>query len=121
MKLRIIKNAKGMELSINMLVIVALAIFALFLIIGFVIGGFGFFTGIFKEISGKDPVEVIKIKCDTSFTNWGSAGRPEIKVDDAWYKRLCAEKTDVDQNNDRQYTDADIYKCSDYVSVNCPS
>ncbi|HIJ98335.1 TPA: hypothetical protein H1005_00115 [archaeon] len=125
------RNKKGVELSINMLVIVALAVFALFLIIGFVIGGFSFFRDIFGGFTERSPEEVAQIKCQTAHTNWKNLGSPEIRnvPGDRWYKDLCADRYDIDFNKDGvKGVNADgtpkdstevSYQCTQYVSVDC--
>lgn len=121
-----IRNKKGMELSINMLVIVALAIFSLFLIIGFVLGGFSYFKGIFGGISAT-PEQVAQTKCEISLNSYlnryerGAANAPEKLVAD-----LCDERVDVDFDgdgisggtaDDPKDPDDRRYTCSSYVDT----
>ena len=120
MKKYTFRNKKGVELSINMLVIVALAVFALFLIIGFVVGGFSFFSDIFRGFTERSPTEVAQLKCQTAHTNWKNAGSPEIVNDDRWDIQLCNDRMDIDFNNDGVKDDIDVYQCTQYVAVDCP-
>ena len=96
------KNKKGQGLSINTLVIIALAVFVIFLVIGFVTSGWSFFTSKFQvaKVTGED---VAKSKCDTWCASWQSAGRPDVGTSGYWYDRLCAERFDVDINGDGVY------------------
>jgi hypothetical protein len=57
------KKAQG--ISINMIVIIALAVFTIFLIMGFATGGWSYFTGAFKGATGgSGGYDTAKIRCD---------------------------------------------------------
>ncbi len=122
------RNKKGVELSINMLVIVALAVFALFLIIGFVLGGFGFFRSLFGEVTKQKPEELAQINCERSLTGWKNTGSPDI-AGSRWEDELCKQRYDIDFNNDGikgldangdPKDAADSYSCSpQYVRAPC--
>ena len=123
---RSIRNKKGMELSINMLVIVALAIFSLFLLVGFVLGGFSYFKGIFGSVSTQ-PSEVAKVKCQSDLLSARNIyrGNPVPATSKA-FEQLCDERFDVDFNNngltgvnpDGTAKDpGESYECSSYVDT----
>ena len=128
-----LRNKRGIELSINMLVIISLAVFSLFLIIGFVLGGFSFFRDIFGGFTQRSPDEVAQVKCQTAYTNWKNAGSPDIVSGNRWGEQLCGDRWDVDFDNDgvsgtttdttgnivqKDPTDTS-YVCSTYVPIDC--
>ena len=97
-----IKGPKGQGISINMLVVIALAVFAVFLVIGFMTGGFSYFAGAFGEITkGTAGEESARIKCQQFCASYISAGSPEFTAGDSsyWDERLCAPRYDIDLNN----------------------
>jgi len=59
-------NKKGQGISINMLIIIALAVFTVFLVLGFMSGGWSYFAGAFKGVAGGSGsgMETAKVKCD---------------------------------------------------------
>lgn len=118
-------NKKGMELSINLLVIVALAVFALFLIIGFVLGGFSYFKNIFGGLSAT-PGQVAQTKCEIALNGYlnkfqrGAPGAPSDVI-----ASLCDDRYDIDLNgngvsgldNGVPKDPNDRYSCKQYVDT----
>jgi len=99
---------KGQGLSINMLVIIALAIFVIFLVLGFLTGGWKYFAGMFGSATkGAGGYEVAKIKCDNWCLTYQQAGCPAgyLKT------RLTAEHSfATDTNEDGEFNDC--YSCA---------
>ena len=111
-----------MELSINMLVIVAMAIFTLFLIVGFVLGGFSYFKGLFGGVSSQ-PTEVAKINCQRDLLSAQNIyGDNPAPADSRADKNLCQPRDDVDFDGDGKKGDNDpderTYECGEYVDTN---
>ena len=107
------KSKKGQGLSINTLVIIALAVFVIFLVIGFVTSGWGYFTNLFGGTLKHDPVETARTKCNQWCATWQATGTPEVTDNDYWDKRLCDERRDrgIDFDNDGVIDSADGYSC----------
>ncbi|HIK02225.1 TPA: hypothetical protein H1012_00065 [archaeon] len=120
------RNKKGMELSINMLVIVAMAIFTLFLIVGFVLGGFSYFKGIFGGVSST-PDQVAQTKCEISLNSYlNRYERGATNVPQNIRDQLCADRVDVDFDgdgisggtvDDPKDLDDRTYDCQNYVDT----
>ncbi len=102
-------NNKGQGLPIGTLVLIALAVFVLFLIIGFVTSGWSFFSGKFGLIKEGTSAEDVAInKCQTWCASWESAGQP---TSGTYYDRLCNIHNDLDLNGDGTIDNADEYSC----------
>ncbi len=118
MKRRIFRNRKAVELSINMLVIVALAVFALFLIIGFVLGGFDFFRKIFFGLSSQ-PEQVAQTKCQTDWQSYQNIyGDKAVDASSQWADKLCKDRFDVDFNGDGKVGEDNgeqSFNCKSYI------
>lgn len=103
------RNKKSQGMSIRMIVIIAIAVFVLFLVIGFVTGGWAYFANLLKggTTSGS---EAASLNCERWCTGWINKGCPS---DDAYYDKqvnvIC--HTDVDFDNDGTN---DPYYCKDY-------
>jgi len=136
MKKYAFRNKKGVELSINMLVIVALAVFALFLIMGFVIGGFDFFKKLFWGISTQ-PEDIAKLNCQKDLNSYRNVYEDrQVDSTSDWNALLCGNRYDVDFNGNgkrgqtieggvAESTDPELeraYSCVNYVDVSdiCP-
>jgi len=128
-------NKKGQGISINVLVILALAVFSVFLVIGFITGGFSFFAGAFGEVTkATSGDESARLNCEQSCTSYLTSGSPS-PVSDFWKEKLCEDRFEIDLNGDglRGRTlpdgspnDADAYKCSRYLTLgkcgmSCPN
>jgi len=70
------KKAQG--ISINMIVVIAIAVFVVFLVLGFATGGWSYFAGAFGGATkGIGGYESAKIKCDQWCISYQSAGCPD--------------------------------------------
>ncbi len=109
------KNNKGQGLPIGTLVLIALAVFVLFLIIGFVTSGWSFFSGKFGLIKeGTSGYDEAANKCQTWCSQWVSTGKPGTDENgylisgSTWYARLCSSHSDIDLDGDGT---EDTYSC----------
>ena len=98
---------KGQGLSINMLVIIALAIFVIFLVLGFLTGGWKYFAGMFGAATkGGGGYDAAKIKCDQWCNSYRDAGCPGGYM---WTRLTSQQDFGSDTNNDGQMNDC--YNC----------
>jgi len=104
------RNNKAQGLSISTLVIIALAVFVIFLVIGFVTSGWSFFTSKFGAVKGEE-LDAARIKCNTICASYTAQGSPEIGPEDTWDVALCQARTDFDLNNDGIKDDFDEFTC----------
>ena len=67
---------KAQGISINMIVIIALAVFVVFLVMGFVTGGWSYFAGAFKGATGGTggSYDAARIRCDQWCETYKSTG-----------------------------------------------
>jgi hypothetical protein len=71
-------NKKAQGISINMIVVIAIAVFVVFLVLGFASGGWNYFAGAFGSATkGTGGYEAAKIKCDTWCTSYQGGGCPD--------------------------------------------
>lgn len=108
-----IENEKGQGISINMLIIIALAVFAVFLILGFVSGGWSYFAGAFGQATkGTGGAESAEIRCKTSCATWITAGCPGSATDPTYsWKKVHNAQEGLDFNGDGIIGDDDKYYC----------
>ena len=72
------KTRKAQGISINMIVIIAIAVFVVFLVLGFMTGGWQYFAGAFGSATkGTGGYEAANIKCTQWCTSYQSAGCPD--------------------------------------------
>ncbi|MFH1424456.1 MAG: hypothetical protein ABIG20_02110 [archaeon] len=106
---------KGQGLSINMLVVIALAVFVIFLVFGFLTGGWSYFAGAFGGLTQQGEMDIARSKCQTDCTLYITQGRPlidENDADDYWNKKLLQTRNDVDTNGDGIVDQSDkSYSC----------
>jgi len=95
---------KAQGISINMIVVIAIAVFVVFLVLGFVSGGWQYFAGSFGSATkGTGGFEAAKIKCDTWCTSYQSSGCP---TDGYARNRLYnTQFHGADTNNDGELND----------------
>lgn len=105
-----ISNRKAdIGISINMVVIIALAVFAVFLIMGFVTGGWSYFTGAFKGATGgTGGYEAAKIRCDQFCVSYQGAGCPTSGY--AFERLKQSQAFGYDTNNDG-VSNNDFFSC----------
>ena len=104
---------KAQGLSINMLVIIALAVFVVFIVLGFTTGGWTKFAGLFSASttgtgSGEEGV---RITCETHCTQYANALRPKIQQNDVWYNKLVGDTMNIDLDGNGILDSADTYHC----------
>ncbi len=106
-------NKKGQGLSINMLVIIALAVFVVFIVLGFTTGGWTKFAGLFGAATtgAGSGLEAARITCDSFCTQYANAGRPDIAPGDVWDDKLKATRADIDLDGDGRI-DGEWYVCT---------
>lgn len=106
-------NKKGQGLSINMLVIIALAVFVVFIVLGFTTGGWTKFAGLFGAATtgAGSGDEAARITCDSFCTQYANAGRPPIGTGDVWDAKLTTERNDIDLDGDGRILTAETYLC----------
>ncbi len=113
---RFARDRKGMELSINMLVIVAMAIFVLFLVVGFVLGGFSYFKGIFGKVA-TSPGQVAETKCSVDLQSYvNQYGRTGAGIGTRLGDKICEQRTDAG-DLDGNGAEGDSYSCGEYINV----
>ena|GEM_PF-3269161 len=111
-----IQNEKGQGISINMLIIIALAVFAIFLVLGFVSGGWSYFAGAFGGVTkGTGGYDQAKINCDSWCVSYKNVNCP-TDTSHYLYKKLHDDHfftTDVNGDGDPSN---DCYNCLESVS-----
>ena len=100
------KTKKAQGISINMIVVIAIAVFVVFLVLGFATGGWRYFAEAFggasKSASGYDAA---KIKCETWCTSYQNDRCP-TDTTKAIYKRLYDSHDQTsDTNSDGELND----------------
>jgi hypothetical protein len=112
-------NRKGQGLSINMLVIIALAVFVVFIVLGFTTGGWTKFAGLFGAATqgAGSGLEAARITCDSFCAQYTNAGRPDISSGDVWSDKLYAERDDIDLDSDGKIDTDEKYYCVSHSSV----
>ena len=118
-------NRKGQGLSINMLVIIALAVFVVFIVLGFTTGGWTKFAGLFGAATtgAGSGDEAARITCDSFCTQYANAGRPTIDSTgsgDVWHKKLYAERDDIDLDGDGTIGPTEKYYCVEDTRPSAP-
>ena len=102
-----------------MLVVIALAVFVIFLVLGFMTGGWSYFAGLFGGAvkGGSSGQDAARIKCQTVCASYASSGSPQISLTstDYWGDRILGTKHDVDLDGDGQ---TDYYCCRGDLDVN---
>ncbi|MDP7260821.1 MAG: hypothetical protein QGI80_02545 [archaeon] len=106
-------NKKGQGLSINMLVIIALAVFVVFIVLGFTTGGWTKFAGLFGAATtgAGSGDEAARITCDSFCTQYANAGRPGIDTGDVWETKLISDRNDIDLDGDGTIGTTEKYYC----------
>ena len=112
------RNNKAQGLSINMLVIIALAVFVIFLIVGFVTSGWGYFSKSFSSVKVEGGT-LARQECLNWCTHWKAQGSPTIgSTGEYWHDTLCGPHNDVDFENDGTN---DVYSCRGTVTATSPA
>ncbi len=101
------RNNKAQGLSINMLVIIALAVFVIFLIVGFVTSGWGYFSKSFSSVKVEGQ-SVARQKCLNWCSQWQAQGSSQVNTSTYWNSTLCGTHNDTDLNGDGVN---DAYSC----------
>jgi len=102
------KNQKAQGISIRMLIVIALAVFVIFLVLTFVTGGWKYFSTTFKSVTEHPPEEVAAVKCQEACARYVNAGCP---ASGAFYDLVYVARRDVDFDGDGELTAADEYSC----------
>ena len=108
-------NRKGQGLSINMLVIIALAVFVVFIVLGFTTGGWTKFAGLFGAATtgAGSGIDAAAITCDNYCSLYVNAGSPTVVGGDTWDKRLISVRTDIDIDGDGKAEGCTKTTCED--------
>jgi hypothetical protein len=108
-------NKKGQGLSINMLVIIALAVFVVFIVLGFTTGGWTKFAGLFGAATtgAGSGDEAARITCETFCTQYANSGRPDIGPGDVWETKLISDRNDIDLDGSGAIETTEKYHCVD--------
>ena len=98
-----------------MLVIIALAVFVVFIVLGFTTGGWTKFAGLFGAATtgAGSGDEAARITCETFCTQYANAGRPPISPGDVWDGKLTTERNDIDLDGDGGIPTTELYICVD--------
>ena len=115
-------NRKGQGLSINMLVIIALAVFVVFIVLGFTTGGWTKFAGLFGAATtgAGSGDEAARITCDSFCTQYANAGRPGIDTGDVWETKLISDRNDIDLDGDGTIGPTEKYYCVEDTRPSAP-
>ena len=100
------RNQKGQGVSINTLIIIALAVFAVFIVINFVSGGVGQFSALLGGATGTSEYQAAKARCGTYCTNWVNEGCPTTGYT---YQQVTTTRT-ADLDGDPN-TPVESYSC----------
>ncbi len=97
-------NKKAQGISINMIVVIAITVFVVFLVLGFASGGWNYFAGAFGSATkGTGGYEAAKIKCDTWCTSYQNSGCPTSGYQ---YDRIQnSQKSTADTDGDGEMND----------------
>lgn len=108
------RNQKGQGVSINTLIVIALAVFAVFIVINFVSGGVGQFTTMFKGATGSSGYQAARAQCGTACANWMTENCPTSGYTNDQVTKPRYADLDGDPNTDpEQYTCQEIMSRSD--------
>jgi hypothetical protein len=112
------RNKRGIELSMNVIIIAIILIIVLVVIVLFFTNGAGTFWQRIIGVTGTQTIDnsMAQLKCNTYCTNYQTSGDVAKST---WQKNFCANTMDIDTNGDRK---ADIVGANCIqVGVSCPA
>jgi hypothetical protein len=111
------RNKRGIELSMNLIIIAIILIIVLVVMVLFFTSGSGTFWQKLTGIFGTQTFDYSKaqLQCNTYCNNYQTAGDAAKSI---WQKNFCANTMDIDTNGDRK---AEIVGANCIqVGVSCP-
>ena len=118
------KRKKGVELSMNVVVIAILVILVLIFVALFFTGGFQSVIGKIKEIFLKQPIALgtVVSECNSICTSYGLVPGESAKAD--YWNSFCTQDREADYNNNGKIDAGESKRCSELTScpdINCNS
>ena len=116
------RNKRGIELSMNVVIIAILAILVLIFVSLFFTGGFTGIANKIKEIFGAQPIDegTLRIRCDGLCSNYDLINSVSAKRD-VW-NQFCNEVREAYINNNGKIDTGESRTCEEITncaSINC--